>query len=94
MHFPCPGQLIPRDLITLNMLGAEPDYEVLHRVIFSLLFLLSLYISIYLTMAMQPFVGTWPLFEFLDLFTHSVRLLGWGISPLRKAMTTYGALEL
>jgi hypothetical protein len=36
---------------------------------------------IYLSMALQPFVGPWPLFQFLDLFTQSVRLLGWGIRP-------------
>jgi hypothetical protein len=32
-------------------------------------------------MALQPFVGPWPLFQFLDLFTQLVGLLGWGISP-------------
>jgi hypothetical protein len=32
-------------------------------------------------MALQPFVGPWPLFQFLDLFTQSVGLLGRGISP-------------
>jgi hypothetical protein len=31
-------------------------------------------------MALQPFVGTWPLFQFLDLL-QSVGLLGRGISP-------------
>jgi hypothetical protein len=34
-----------------------------------------------LSMALQPFVGPWPLFQFLDLFTQSVGLLGRGISP-------------
>jgi hypothetical protein len=37
----------------------------------------SIYLSIYLSMALQPFVGCWP------LFTQSVGLLGWGISPLQ-----------
>jgi hypothetical protein len=32
-------------------------------------------------MAIQPFVGPWPLLQFLDLFTQSVGLLGWGGSP-------------
>jgi hypothetical protein len=27
----------------------------------------SIYLSIYLSMALQPFVGPWPLFQFLDL---------------------------
>jgi hypothetical protein len=34
-----------------------------------------------LCMALQPFVGPWPLFQFIDLFTQSVGLLGWKISP-------------
>jgi hypothetical protein len=38
-------------------------------------------IIIYLSRALQPFVGPWPLFQFLDLFTQSVGLLGRGISP-------------
>jgi hypothetical protein len=37
--------------------------------------------SIYLSMALQPFVGPWPLFQFLDLFTQSVGPLGRGICP-------------
>jgi hypothetical protein len=32
-------------------------------------------------MALQPFVGSWPLFQFIDLFKQSVGLLGRGISP-------------
>jgi hypothetical protein len=32
-------------------------------------------------MALQPFVEPWPLFQFLDLFTQSVGLLGRGNSP-------------
>jgi hypothetical protein len=35
---------------------------------------------LYLSMALQPFVGPWPLFQFLNLFTQSVGLLGRGIS--------------
>jgi hypothetical protein len=39
----------------------------------------SLYtISIHPSMALQSFVGTWPPFQFLDLFTQSIGLLGWG----------------
>jgi hypothetical protein len=38
-------------------------------------------LSIYLSMSLQPFVGPWTLFQFLDLFTQSVGLLGRGISP-------------
>jgi hypothetical protein len=34
-----------------------------------------------LSMALQPFVGPWPLFQFLDLFTQKIGLLGRGISP-------------
>jgi hypothetical protein len=37
--------------------------------------------SIYLSVAVQPFVGPLSLFQFLDLFTQSVGLLGRGISP-------------
>jgi hypothetical protein len=33
---------------------------------------------LYLSMALQPFVGPWPLFHFLDLFTQPVGLLGGG----------------
>jgi hypothetical protein len=43
-------------------------------------------VSIHLFIAPQPFVGPWPLFQFLDLFTQSVRLLGRG-SAHRKAAT-------
>jgi hypothetical protein len=41
---------------------------------------LPTYLPTYLSMALQPFVGPWPLFQFLDLFTQSVGLLGRGIS--------------
>jgi hypothetical protein len=30
-------------------------------------------------MALQPFVGPWPLFQFLNSFSQSEGLLGWGI---------------
>jgi hypothetical protein len=40
----------------------------------------DLYLSIYLSMALQPFVGPWPLIQFLDLFTQSAGLLVRGIS--------------
>jgi hypothetical protein len=36
---------------------------------------------LYLPMALQLFVGPWPLLQFLDLSTQSVGLLGRGISP-------------
>jgi hypothetical protein len=39
----------------------------------------SFSLSIYV--ALQPYVGRWPLFQFLDLFTQSVELLGRGIIP-------------
>jgi hypothetical protein len=35
----------------------------------------------YLSMALQPFVGPWPLFQFLGSFKQSVGLLGLGIRP-------------
>jgi hypothetical protein len=44
------------------------------------------FIFISLSMALQPFVGPWPLFQFLDLFTQSVGLLGRGLAR-RKADT-------
>jgi polyferredoxin len=36
---------------------------------------------IYLSVALQLFVLPWPLFQFLNLFTPSVGLLGRGIRP-------------
>jgi hypothetical protein len=33
------------------------------------------------TMALQPLVGPWPLFQFLHIFTESVGRFGRGISP-------------
>jgi hypothetical protein len=41
----------------------------------------SVQVIIYLSTALQPFVGSWPCFQFLDLFTQSVGLLGRGIGP-------------
>jgi hypothetical protein len=35
----------------------------------------------YLSMALQPFVGHWLLFRFLDLITQTVRHFGRGIKP-------------
>jgi hypothetical protein len=46
--------------------------------------ILRIYLSIHLSMALQPFVGLWPLFPFLDLFTQSVGLPGRG-SARREA---------
>jgi hypothetical protein len=37
-----------------------------------LIMLISIYLSIYLSMALQPFVGSWPLSQFLDLL-HSLK---------------------
>jgi hypothetical protein len=37
---------------------------------------------VYVSMALQPFVGPWPLFQFLDLL-QSAGLPGWAISPLQ-----------
>jgi hypothetical protein len=37
---------------------------------------LSIYLPIYLSIAAQPFAGPWRLFQFLDLFEHSVVLVG------------------
>jgi hypothetical protein len=34
-------------------------------------------------MVLQPFVGPWPLFQSLNIFTQPVGLLGRGISPLQ-----------
>jgi hypothetical protein len=41
-------------------------------------------------MAVQPFVRPWPRFQFLDLFTQSVGLLGRGISPSQGRYLTTG----
>jgi hypothetical protein len=38
-------------------------------------------------MALQPFVGPWPLFQTLNLFTESVRLLGRGDQPVASSLT-------
>jgi hypothetical protein len=38
-------------------------------------------VCVCLSVALQPFVGPWPPFQFLDLFTQSVGLLGRGIRP-------------
>jgi hypothetical protein len=38
-------------------------------------------VTIYLSMALQTFVGPWVLFQFLNLFTKSVGLLGREMSP-------------
>jgi hypothetical protein len=45
------------------------------------IWLLSLSVSQYPSVALQPFIGPWPLFQSLNLFTQSVGLLGRGISP-------------
>jgi hypothetical protein len=36
---------------------------------------------IYSSMAVKPFVGPWPLLQFRNFFTQTVRLLGRVISP-------------
>jgi hypothetical protein len=40
-------------------------------------------------MALQPFIGSWPLFSFLIFFTQSVGLLGRGISRSQKPLPTH-----
>jgi hypothetical protein len=53
---------------------------LLEKLRMALLLKQFLAIYIYLSMALQPFVGPWPLFSFL-IYTQSVRLLGRVISP-------------
>jgi hypothetical protein len=45
------------------------------------MFIIIIIIIIIIIMALQPFVGPWSLFQFLDPYTQSVGLLGRGISP-------------
>jgi hypothetical protein len=37
-------------------------------------------------MAVQPFVGPWPLFQFLDRFTQPVGLFGRGDQPVARPL--------
>jgi hypothetical protein len=49
---------------------------------------LSIYLSIYLSMALQPFIGIWPLFQFLELYT--VGRTPWtGDQPVTMPLPTY-----
>jgi hypothetical protein len=45
-------------------------------------------LSIYLSVTLQPFVGPWPLFQFIDLL-HSVGLLGREISRRKASPYTH-----
>jgi hypothetical protein len=38
-------------------------------------------LNIHPSMALQPFVGSWPIFQFRNLYMQTVGLLGRGISP-------------
>jgi hypothetical protein len=54
----------------------------------------SPYLSIYLSVALQPFVGPGPLFQFLYLFTQPVGLLGREISTSQDRYTyTQGSTD-
>jgi hypothetical protein len=48
-----------------------------------------LIIFIHSSMALQPFVGPWPLLQFRNHFTQTVRLLGRGISPSQRPLHTH-----
>jgi hypothetical protein len=48
----------------------------------------STYLPTYLPTALQPFVGSWPLFQCLELFTQSVGLLGRGIRSSQASTQT------
>jgi hypothetical protein len=40
-------------------------------------------------MALQPFLGPWPLFQFLHLFTQSVGVLGQGNQPVARPLSAH-----
>jgi hypothetical protein len=45
-------------------------------------------------MALQPFVGPWPLFQFLDLSTQSVGFLPWtGDEPVARALPAHSTAQ-
>jgi hypothetical protein len=49
---------------------------------------MNISISIYLSMVLQPFVGPWPLFQFLDLLQF-VGLLGQGDQPITRPLPAH-----
>jgi hypothetical protein len=55
------------------------------KIILPYLSISIIYLSIYLSMALEPFVGPRPLFQFLNIFTQSVGPLDGG-SACRKAI--------
>jgi hypothetical protein len=46
-------------------------------------------VSAYLSMALQPFVGPWPLFQFLDLFYTVGRTLWTGDQPVARPLPAH-----
>jgi hypothetical protein len=83
-HEHCPGNTIssyqtaPTSLLICNVIILDlingTEYLIM-RIAF-----ISIYLHIFVFMVLQPFVGPWPLFQFLNLLTQSVGLLGRGIS--------------
>jgi hypothetical protein len=59
--------------------------------ILTMLGTISIYLSIYLSMALQPFVGSWPLFHFLD-HTQSRYDLFEGDQPVAWPLPTQDSL--
>jgi hypothetical protein len=51
-------------------------------------YLLHLYLSVSLSIALQPLLGLGRFFRLLIFFTQSVEFLGWGISPSQGATYT------
>jgi hypothetical protein len=67
---------------------------VIYIVYFSVLSVIqntSIYLSIYLSMALQPF-GPWPLFQFLNLYT-AARTPWTGDQPIAKPLTAHRAAQ-
>jgi hypothetical protein len=49
----------------------------------------TVFFKVYLSTALQAFVGPCPLFQFLDLFTHSIGLLGQGDQPVARPLPAH-----
>jgi hypothetical protein len=49
---------------------------------------MTIYLSIYPSMALQPFIGPWPLLKFL-IFSQSVGLIGWGGHPVARPLPAH-----
>jgi hypothetical protein len=56
--------------------------------IFWSIYLYIIYISIYLCMALQPLVGPWPLFQFLNVYTAG-RTPWTGDQPVARSLPTH-----